>query len=144
MNNVAPSRNGRRVGTLLGLDPARLLDDLMTWQPPGSEVVWSAYSAPVSVTHCEDGVTVSVDLPGVSPEDLELTFEAGSLAIAGKRGERTYRYSVELGETIDPDGLDAQLEHGVLTVHARKRPEAKPRKIMVGVPAPRQLETTAE
>jgi HSP20 family protein len=109
----------------------RLFDDLMTWQPPGSEVVWSAYRAPVNVATSDDGVTVSVDMPGVDPQDLDLTFENGTLAIAGKRGQQVYRYDVALGATIDPGAIEAQLDKGVLTVHARKRPEAKPRKISV-------------
>lgn|SRR5512140_1895406 len=131
MNNLVPDRNGRRFGTLLSWDPMRLFDDLMTWQPPGSEVVWSAYQSPVHVAYTDDGTTITVDMPGVDPDDLELTFENGTLAIAGKRGERTYRYSVALGDTIDPGAIEAKLDKGVLAVHARKRPEAKPRKIVV-------------
>ena len=133
-NNLAPYRNGRRLGTLLSWDPMRLFDDLITWQPPGSEVVWSAFQSPVNVTHTEDGATIAVDMPGVDPNDLELTFDNGTLAIAGKRGERTYRYTVTLGDTIDPDAIEAKLDKGVLTVHAHKRPEAKPRKILVATP----------
>lgn len=131
MNNLVPYRNGRRVGHLLSWDPMRLFDDLMTWQPPGSEVVWSAVRAPVNVTHTEDGATITVDMPGVDPQDLELTFENGALRIAGKRGDHVYRYDVALGDTIDPNTIEAQLDKGVLSVRARKRPEAKPRKIPV-------------
>ena len=131
MNNLVPDRNGRRFGTLLSWDPMRLFDDLMTWQPAGSEVVWSAFQSPVHVTPTDDGATITVDMPGVDPDDLELTFDDGTLAIAGKRGEQTYRYSVALGDTIDADGIEAKLDKGVLTVHANKRPEAKPRKILV-------------
>ena len=130
MSNLVPSRNGRRLGTL-HWDPMRLFDDLMTWEPPGSEIVWSAFQSPVNVTRTDDGATITVDMPGVDPNDLELTFDNGTLAIAGKRGERTYRYSVALGDTIDPDAIEAKLDKGVLTVQAHKRPEAKPRKIAV-------------
>jgi len=90
-NNLAPYRNGRRLGTLLSWDPMRLFDDLMTSQPPGSEVVWSAFQSPINVAHTEAGATITVDMPGVDPGDLELTFENGTLAIAGKRGEHMYR-----------------------------------------------------
>jgi HSP20 family protein len=131
MNNLTPYRNGRRLGTLLSWDPMRLFDDLMTWQPLGSEVVWSPFQAPVNVAHTDDGATITVDMPGVDPDDLELTFDNGTLAIAGKRGEQTYRYSVSLGETIDADAIEAKLDKGVLTVHAKKRAEARPRKIVV-------------
>ena len=141
MSSLAPYRNGRRFGTLAGWDPMRLFDDLMTWQPPGSEVVWSAFSSPVNVKHSDDGATITVDMPGVDPNDLDLTFEAGTLSITGKRGEQTYQYSVALGDTIDPNQIDAQLDKGVLTVHAHKRPEAKPRKILVACAAQQALDS---
>jgi HSP20 family protein len=134
MNNLAPYRNGRRLGTLLSWDPMRLFDDLTTLQPPGSKVVWSAFQSPLHVTHTEDGATITVDLPGVDPNDLELTFDSGTLAIAGKRGEQTSHYSVALGDTIDPDAIEANLDKGVLTVHAHRRPETRPRKILVATP----------
>ena len=123
--------NAGRFGTLLTRDPMRLLDQLMVWQPPNSQVVWSAAAAPVSAQRTDDGVLVTIDMPGVAPEDIDMTFQAGKLAITGKRGERTYSYSVVLGDQIDRDRLDASLDKGVLTVHAHARPEAKPRKIAI-------------
>jgi HSP20 family protein len=113
----------------------RLLVDLMTWQPPGSEVVWSTYLSPVHIAPTDDGLTITVDMPGVDPQDLELTFDNGALAIVGKRGEQAYRYNVALGDTIDTNAIEAKLDKGVLTVHARKRPEAMPRKILVSTTA---------
>jgi HSP20 family protein len=119
----------------------RLLDDLVTWQPPGSELVWSAFPPPLRVNHTEDVATMTVDMPGVDANDLDLTFEAGTLSITGKRGEHTYRYSVALGDTIDPNKIEAQLDKGVLTVQAHKRPETKPRKILVGGPPSQALDS---
>src|ERR1051325_10249499 len=101
MNNLSPYRNGRRFGTLLGWDPMRLFDDLVTWEPPGGELVWSAFPSPLQVNHTDDGASVTVDMPGVDAQDVDLTFEAGTLSITGKRGEQTYRYAVALGDTID-------------------------------------------
>lgn len=117
--------NSRR-GSLLSWDPLRLFDDLV---PAGSPVLWSAYESPVRVRHDEDTATITVDMPGVADEDVDLTFQAGELAISGKRGDRTYSYRVELGDAYDPEHIEASLEKGVLTVQAHKRPEAKPRKI---------------
>ena len=139
--NTHSNRNGRRYGTLLDWDPMRLFDDLSTWRPPGSEVLWSAFSPPVNVEHTDDGATVTVDLPGVDARDLDLTFEAGTLSITGKRGEQTYRYSVALGDMIDPSQIEAQLDKGVLTIHAHKRPEAKPRKILIAGAAQKTLDS---
>jgi HSP20 family molecular chaperone IbpA len=119
----------------------RLFDDLVTWQPPGSEVVWSAFSSPLNVQHTEDGATITVDMPGVDANDIDLTFETGTLSITGNRGERTYKYAVTLGDTFDPDQIDAQLDKGVLTIQAHKRPEARPRKILVAGAAQKTLDS---
>jgi HSP20 family molecular chaperone IbpA len=125
----------------LNWDPIRLFDDLVTWQPPGSEVVWSAFSSPLSVKHTDDGATITVDMPGVDANDIDLTFETGTLSITGNRGERTYKYAVALGDAFDPNQIDAQLDKGVLTIQAHKRPEAKPRKILVAGVADKTLES---
>jgi len=128
MAYMNPFSNGRiGMPSLLGWDPMRLFDDLLSWNPRGGEVLWTA--SPVQVSHGEDGVSLSVDMPGVDPRDLDLTFEAGQLTIAGKRGERSYRYTVALGDEYDPDSIEATLDKGVLSLTAAKRPEAKPKKI---------------
>jgi HSP20 family molecular chaperone IbpA len=131
----------RRFETLLGWDPMRLLDDLMTWQPPGSELVFSAATSPLNMKHTDDGVTITVDMPGVDAKDLDLTIENANLSITGKRGDQTYRYSVALGDTTDPNNIEAQLDKGVLTVHAHKRPETNPRKILVGGASQKALDS---
>jgi HSP20 family protein len=113
----------------------------MMWQPAGSETAWSAFAAPVSVEHTDDSATITVDMPGVEPNDLDVTFEAGTLAISGKRGERTYNYTIALDDTIDPGTLEARLDKGVLTVRAYKRPEAKPRRILVNAASQNRLGT---
>jgi HSP20 family protein len=125
MNAISSDHD--RLGTLLSWDPMLML----RWMPAGGQLVETASTAPMHVEMTADGAMLTVDMPGVRPEDLEVTFETGTLAIAGKRGDRTYRYHVELGNAFDPDRFEAQLEHGVLTVHATRRPEAKPRKITV-------------
>jgi HSP20 family protein len=129
MNTQIPYSNGRRIGSPLAWNPLRLFDDLMSWKP----AVWAPYVSPAKLETTEDGATITVDLPGVDPADVELTFADGKLAIAGKRGDHTYRYAVALGDTdtIDPDHIEAELDKGVLTVHAHKKPEAKPRKIQI-------------
>jgi HSP20 family molecular chaperone IbpA len=107
----------------------RLVNDLLSWEPLAGETVWAPYTSPVQIQNTEDGATITVDMPGLGPDDVELTFQQGVLSIGGKRDERSYAYRVTLGDAFDPDHIDAQLDRGVLTVHAHKKPEAKPRKI---------------
>jgi HSP20 family protein len=136
--------SNRRTGmpTLLGWDPLRLFDDLLKdLERPatGGQTIWSA--APVHVQHDDDRVQVTVDMPGVDPENLDLTLEAGSLTIAGQRGERSYRYAVALGHEYDASSIEAQLDKGVLTITAAKRPDAKPRKIALKGSGQKSLES---
>jgi HSP20 family protein len=129
MNTLIPFTNGRRAGSLLSWDPLRLVDDLLGWEPLGGETVWAPYTPPMKVQHNEDGAVLTVDMPGLGPDDVELTFQQGVLSISGKRDERSYAYRVTLGDAFDADHIEAGLDRGVLTVHAYKKPEAKPRKI---------------
>lgn len=127
MSSLNPFTNGRRAGSLLSWDPMRLMDDLLS--PLGGETVWAPYTPPVKIEHTEDGAMLTADMPGLGPDDVELTFQAGVLSIRGKRDQRSYAYQVTLGDAFDPDHIEADLDRGVLTVHAYKKPEAKPRRI---------------
>lgn len=126
MATLMKYNNGRSaMPSLFGWDPLRVFDDF--FGPLQGEVVWSA--APVNVKHEQDHALISVDMPGVDASDVELTYERGSLSIVGRREQRNYRYTVALGDDIDPDRIEADLDKGVLTIKAYKKPEAQPRKI---------------
>jgi len=129
MNSFVPYSNGRRAGSLLSWDPLRLVDELLSWEPAGGETVWQPYTPPIKIQNSEDCARLSVDMPGLGPDDVELTFQEGVLSIRGKRDERSYAYRVTLGDAFDPDHIEADLDRGVLNVRAYKKPEAKPRKI---------------
>ncbi len=126
MGYLSTYNNGQlAMPSLFGWDAARLIDDLFA--PFQGEVLWSAAS--IHVTHEQDHALLSVDMPGVDPSDVDLTYERGTLSVAGRRGDQTSRYRVALGDDIDPDRIEAQLDKGVLTIKAMKKPEARPRKI---------------
>jgi HSP20 family molecular chaperone IbpA len=126
MATLMKYNNGRSaMPSLFGWDPLRVFDDF--FGPLQGEVVWSATH--VNVKHEQDHALISVDMPGVDASDVELTYERGSLSIVGRREQRNYRYTVALGDDIDPDRIEADLDKGVLTIKAYKKPEAQPRKI---------------
>ncbi len=140
MNIINSSRNVRDFGSIM--EPFRLVSDLLAIQPPGSEVVWSALTPPVHVEYNDEGVSLTLDIPGVDASDVDLTFEGTTLEITGKRGDRTYRYAAKLDDSIDPNTFAAKLDKGVLTVVAERRPETKPRKILVNASSPKSLGET--
>lgn len=105
-----------RIGSLLDWEPVQLFGNYFT-------------SSPVNVEYKDDHVYVSADMPGVDVKDLDLTYENGTLSVSGKRGDQVYRFAVDIGNDIDPDKIEAQLDKGVLTISAEKKEQAKPRKI---------------
>jgi HSP20 family protein len=101
----------------------------------------------VDLSETEKEVVVKADLPGVAPEDVELTFTDGILRLRGEKKEekeekengfhKVERFSglfyreLPLPAGIDPDKIVATAEKGVLTITAAKQPEAMDRKIKV-------------
>jgi HSP20 family protein len=111
----------------------------------GEEV--AMWRAPASIWEAENTFHIELDAPGVLKEDVELTFDKGTLQITLERkapeGERTSWHnergygkvsrSVSLPETVDPETIEAGLTNGVLHVTIKKLPEAQPKKIDVRV-----------
>lgn len=123
----------------------RMMDDaLSSWN---SEAVGSAWTPTCDVREDKEFLTISLDLPGVKPEDVKLSLENQVLTIRGEKrqeteqtDERWHRYersygsferSFTLPSTVDADRIQATAEHGVLTVRIPKVERAKPREIPV-------------
>ena len=138
MMNLMPYNHGR-LGMLspFAWDPARIFSDALSWNP------FSGTATPIQLNSDDDHVYLSVDLPGVDASDVDMTFDHNALAIAARRGEQAYRYTVQLGDAVDPSTIEAQLDKGVLMIKAAKRPEAKPRRIPLRGTTTRTLESGA-
>jgi HSP20 family protein len=105
------------------------------------------FAPPVDIGETDDEVTVRVEVPGVSPRDLDVTIEGTNLSIAGKKdekeefeGENSYRCErrfgafrrmVELPESIDPDRVNADFADGVITIRLSKKPGLRARRVEV-------------
>jgi HSP20 family protein len=103
---------------------------------------------------------VTVEVPGVKPEELDITLEDGLLTIQGERRftqessdqqfhrvERRYgsfRRSITLPSQVQADQIEASFDNGVLEVVVPKAEEAKPKKITVrpGAGGRQQVEGT--
>lgn len=104
----------------------------------------------VDIHEYTDRFEFYVDAPGVDPDKIELTLEAGVLTLSGERSElarnaqgeepqnrRTersygpfYRRFV-LPNTVDSDKVNATGKNGVLTVTIPKQAKAMPRRIQI-------------
>ena len=98
------------------------------------------------VQETDDAYGVTVFLPGVSKENLEITAEAGEFRIVGRRtwtqpegwtalyresADAPYELSLSHDNAIDADKIAAELRDGVLRVSLPKAEALKPRRINV-------------
>ena len=97
------------------------------------------------IAETEDELTLYGDMPGVTPENLELRFENGHLIINAKvpprhEGQKSLYAEYGIGdfyrefrisEAVDASKISAELKHGVLTVHLPKTEAVKPRRIEI-------------
>jgi HSP20 family protein len=96
-----------------------------------------------------DHFVLRADLPGVSENEVNVELEDHVLTISGERTsedeerkEGYYRLerasgrfsrSLTLPEGIDPEGVEAKFDNGVLTVRIPKPQERKPRRVAINV-----------
>lgn len=106
-----------------------------------------AWAPPVDISERMDAYVLTVELPGIKVEDLEIAFQDGLLTIQGTRSltrdstaeqfhvlERRYglfRRSITLPLHVKADAIEASTEDGVLQVVVPKVEEAKPKRIEV-------------
>lgn len=113
----------------------------------GEQVRQSVGGVATDVREDGDQVVLTMDVPGVEPEDLELEVEGRNLVVRGEKrapelgeGSRVhhrerrfgrFERAFTLGFQVDRDRIDAKVDDGVLTVRLPKAEEAKARRIEV-------------
>lgn len=87
----------------------------------------------VKVEQNEEAWTVSLDMPGVSREQLTIDVDGTVVRVQTvKDAPRQYRAAYELPAEIDAEATSAKLDHGVLTLTlAKKKPVVTSRQIEV-------------
>ena len=101
----------------------------------------------LNISEDQDHIYVRAELPGVSPEDLEITVQDQQLILRGQRKvggdeknanyhrrEREsgfFRRILRLPAQIDPNKVEAASKDGILTITLAKPEEVKPRQITV-------------
>jgi len=102
---------------------------------------------PVNVFNGPNDVLVQCELAGVKREDLDLSITGETLAIKGckhlpaegekvryhrrERGFGEFNRTIVLPDKIDPEGVEAELKAGILTIRLPKSEAARPRQIEV-------------
>lgn len=135
---MAPLFNLRR-------DIDRLWEDAM-----GSAQNGSAWVPAVDVRETETDLQLEFEVPGLSPEEVSITAENGTLTVRGEKrterqeGKEGSRYhlversygafsrSFQLPSGVNEDKIEADYEHGVLRVRIPKAALPQPKKIQIG------------
>lgn len=106
-----------------------------------------AWSPALDVEESEDDFTLHIELPGVSPDEVDVSLEENVLTVTGERSfynekeaegfHRVERHfgrfhrAVRLPDRVDPDMVQASYEDGILKIVVPKAPESKPRRIQI-------------
>jgi HSP20 family protein len=127
----------------------RILDEAFAGVafPEQGSVITSTLFAPTDVSEDENALQVTMELPGVDPDDVRLSLENNVLTIRGEKkqqfdenNERVHRFERVYGvfertfvlpNSVDPDRIEARFENGVLVVRIPKAERARPREIRV-------------
>jgi len=128
-----------------------------------NEMMRGAWSPSVDIFENKDSIVLEAELPGMKPEDVNISIENNVLTIHGERKfekkddkdnfhrvERSYgsfTRSFTLPPTVSAENVDAEFENGVLHLTMAKREEAKPRRIEIKAGAGAQakhIDTTAK
>ena len=136
---------GSQVGPVFGLrrEIDRLFEDTF-----GRDVGRTGWVPPVDVREDGKEIALEVELPGIRPEDVEVTAENGVLTIRGEKRsastendegryhvvERTYgsfTRSFQLPNGVDDRRIEAEFVDGLLVVHVPKAALVQPRRIAI-------------
>ena len=131
---------------LMRTDPFRDLDRIaqQVFGTPGRP-------AAMSMDAWRDGDTFEVefDLPGISPESIDLDVERNVVTVkaerpaldkdlemlASERPRGVFSRQLVLGENLDTENIEASYEAGVLRLRIPVAEKAKPRKISITSPS---------
>ncbi len=114
---------------------------LSQWQPSTN------WGLALDVAENDDAFIVTASVPGMKPEDIDITISDNVLTIKGEfksdetinedsyhireRRFGSFGRSINLPSMVDSDDVEAQYENGVLTLTVPKAEEVKPRRIEV-------------
>ena len=127
----------------------RAFGQALSGSDDGSNVVTSGWMPAVDIKEEAEAFVISADVPGVDPENIEVTMESGMLTIKGERrletdeqkgnGYRrverlhgTFHRRFSLPDTADAEKISARGKNGVLEVVIPKKAAVQPKRIKVG------------
>lgn len=106
-------------------------------------------TVPVDSFETEDSLVIRTTVPGIAPDQLELTVEKNVLTLKGEftapevpEGAKVWRResvagefqrALRIPEAFDMEKVSAGFSHGILTITIAKREEVKPVRIQIPI-----------
>jgi len=124
----------------------RMLDQTFVgFALPSLVTAMAAWSPPVDIEEHDDAYVVEAELPGIDRKDVNIELVGNELTITGEIKERErkgvlrrrtrkvgrFDFRVALPEQVDPDGIEAKLDEGILTVRIPKAQQAQRRQVEI-------------
>ena len=102
---------------------------------------------PLDVTTTDDALTIEAALPGIRPDDVDITVQNGTVTISGKTADErsadegsyvvqeirrgNFSRTVTLPNGLEADKATATFENGILRLEIPKAEQVKPRQIKI-------------
>lgn len=136
-------------GEMLSLKQAmdRLFEDSFVNPTGWMTVAGGRWTPAVDVWETPDDIVVSAALPGIAPDDVEITLTGQTLTLKGEitaddqvsgdqylvreRRYGAFHRQLTLPVRVDGDNVEATFENGVVRLRIPKAPEVKPRQIEI-------------
>lgn len=139
--NLNPVAELQQVADMMDRAFSEFRENVNSEQPRG-------WSLPVDIFERDNNLVIKAAVPGVKPEDIDVSVENNVLTIRGESKEETqqndvvyrreYRYgsfsrSIRLPENIDTNGIEAEFDHGFVKIILPRVEPAKPKALKVQV-----------
>jgi HSP20 family protein len=141
------------------LNLRRTVDRLFDNATPDHEWQPMQWGLAVDVVENKDDFTVKASVPGINPEDLEVSYGDDTLTIKGEvksdneikenqyhlreRRYGSFARSISLPTKIKGDAIEASYQSGVLTLRLPKVEEVKPKRFAIKVGDQKMIERKA-
>ena len=115
--------------------------------PAESRPEIEAWAVPLDVVRQGDDTVIRASMPGVKPEDIQVSIEDNVLTIKGSTAEEhlqsegaylmrerrsgSFHRALRLPDSVDPDRVEPKYNHGILTITVPKAEAKRARQLQV-------------
>lgn len=125
----------------------RLFEDSFVRPSRSTTAFGEGAALPIDMYQTDDSFVIKASMPGLKPEDVEVTITGDTLTIKGEtrveeeveeenyfRQEISYgafTRSIQLPSALQPDKAEATFDNGILTLTIPKAEETRPKQIKI-------------